>query len=175
MRRLTKFSAIALLAVASACSDRPAPTAAPLLKSAATASSGRAVTVMTRNLSIGADVFAVLTAPPNLVPIAVGIAYNQTVSSNPVARMKSVAAEIAAARPDLVGLQEVEKFMVQSRMAVAVIGGPTTVRQKLSEFVEQTGIDEVIFTSDLYEQADRLRSFELTAAAMKAAALSPVS
>ena len=65
---------------------------------------------------------------------------------------------------------EGEKFMVQSRMAVAVIGGPSTVQHKLSEFIEQTGVDEIIFTSDVYDYGDRLRSFELTATAMRSMA-----
>ncbi len=66
-----------------------------------------------------------------------------------------------------------EKFMVQSRMAVAVIGGPSTAQQKLVEFVEQTSVDEIMFTSDVYDHADRLRSFELTAGAMQSLASAP--
>jgi len=68
-----------------------------------------------------------------------------------------------------------EKFMVQSRMAVAIIGGPSTVQQKLAEFVEQTSVDEIIFTADVYHHADRLRSFELTAEAMLSLATAPAT
>jgi luciferase family oxidoreductase group 1 len=56
-----------------------------------------------------------------------------------------------------------ERFAVESRMAVAVIGGEETVRRKLAEFVRVTGVDEIMFTSDLYEHAARLRSFEIAA------------
>jgi luciferase family oxidoreductase group 1 len=61
---------------------------------------------------------------------------------------------------------EPEKFLVDSRMALAVIGGPETVRQKLARILQDTGADELIFVSDLYEHARRLRSFEIAAEAM---------
>jgi luciferase family oxidoreductase group 1 len=70
---------------------------------------------------------------------------------------------------------EGEKFMVQSRMAVAIVGGPSTVQDKLAEFIEQTGVDEIIFTSDIYDHADRLRSFELTSTAMRSLTPTPVA
>ena len=60
-----------------------------------------------------------------------------------------------------------EKQMVESRLGVAVIGGPETVRQKLAAFLRQTQADEVMITSDVYEHAARLRSFEIAAQAWK--------
>ncbi len=62
---------------------------------------------------------------------------------------------------------EAERFVVQSRFAVAVVGGPETVRRKLANLLQDTGADELIFTSDLYDHALRLRSFEIAADAMK--------
>ena len=62
---------------------------------------------------------------------------------------------------------DAEKFVVTSRLEVAVIGGPQAVRQKLDEFLRRTGVNEVIFTSDLYEHAHRLRSFQIAAEAMR--------
>jgi alkanesulfonate monooxygenase SsuD/methylene tetrahydromethanopterin reductase-like flavin-dependent oxidoreductase (luciferase family) len=50
---------------------------------------------------------------------------------------------------------------------VAAIGSPDTVQQKLARFLSQTNVDELIFTSDLYDHRDRLRSFEIAAEAMK--------
>jgi len=47
------------------------------------------------------------------------------------------------------------------------VGGPETVRQKLSEFIRRTGVDELIFTSDIYEHQRRLRSLEIAATAMQ--------
>ena len=62
---------------------------------------------------------------------------------------------------------EPERFLVESRLDAAVIGGPETVRQKLTRFLIRTNVEEVIFTSDLYDHGDRLRSFEIAAQAMK--------
>ena len=61
---------------------------------------------------------------------------------------------------------EQEKFLVDSRMAIAVVGGPETARQKLAQILRATGADELIFVSDLYDHALRLRSFEIAAEAM---------
>jgi luciferase family oxidoreductase group 1 len=61
---------------------------------------------------------------------------------------------------------DAERAMVEHRLAVAAIGGPGTVRRRLANLLELTRADELIFTSDLYHHADRLRSFELLAAAM---------
>ena len=61
---------------------------------------------------------------------------------------------------------EAEKFLVDSRMAIAVIGGPETVRQKTARILRETGADELIFTSDLYDHALQLRSFEIAREAM---------
>jgi luciferase family oxidoreductase group 1 len=62
---------------------------------------------------------------------------------------------------------EAEKFAVESRLSAAVIGGPETVRQKLAQFLRETDADELIFTSDMYDHARRLESFEIAADAMK--------
>ena len=62
---------------------------------------------------------------------------------------------------------EAEKFLVESRLAVAVIGGPETVRDKLAQLLRETKADELIFTSDLYDHSLRLKSFAIAADAMK--------
>jgi alkanesulfonate monooxygenase SsuD/methylene tetrahydromethanopterin reductase-like flavin-dependent oxidoreductase (luciferase family) len=62
---------------------------------------------------------------------------------------------------------EAEQFAVESRLSVAAIGGPETVRRKLAQLLHETKADEFIFTSDLYDHALRLRSFEIAADAMK--------
>lgn len=61
-----------------------------------------------------------------------------------------------------------ERDVVEAKFAAAIVGGPETVRRKLEAFLEATGADEVIFTSDAYRHADRLRSFEIGAAAVNA-------
>jgi luciferase family oxidoreductase group 1 len=62
---------------------------------------------------------------------------------------------------------EAERYSIELRMGEAVIGGPETVRQKLDAFVRDTAVDEVIFVSDVYDHELRLRSFELTAEALR--------
>jgi endonuclease/exonuclease/phosphatase family metal-dependent hydrolase len=64
--------------------------------------------VMTRNLYLGADLIPLATASPG-APFerAAGAMLNAVRATDPNARMRLVAEEIASARPDLVGLQEV--------------------------------------------------------------------
>lgn len=50
---------------------------------------------------------------------------------------------------------------------LAVVGGPERVRTKLEDLAELTGADEFIFASSFYRQADRLRSLEIVAEAMR--------
>ncbi|QLC73036.1 LLM class flavin-dependent oxidoreductase [Pseudomonas sp. LPB0260] len=62
-----------------------------------------------------------------------------------------------------------EKQAVGDFLGLAVIGGPQKVRARLEVLLEQTGADELIFTGDLYDFDDRLRSFELLAELRQAA------
>jgi luciferase family oxidoreductase group 1 len=62
---------------------------------------------------------------------------------------------------------EGERFLVESRLTVAVIGGPEKVQTRLAELLRETEADELIFTSDVYDHAARLRSFEIASDAMK--------
>ncbi len=56
-----------------------------------------------------------------------------------------------------------EREAVASFLGLAAIGGPQKVRARLEVLLEQTGADELIFTCDLYDFADRLHAFELLA------------
>jgi luciferase family oxidoreductase group 1 len=56
-----------------------------------------------------------------------------------------------------------EQRAVESRLALAVIGGPATVERKLREFLQLTGANELILNSDFYRLEDRLRSYEIVA------------
>ncbi|TWC10759.1 MULTISPECIES: LLM class flavin-dependent oxidoreductase [unclassified Pseudomonas] len=60
-----------------------------------------------------------------------------------------------------------EKEAVGDFLGLAMIGGPQKIRARLEVLIEQTQADELIFTSDLYEHADRLHSYELLAQVMK--------
>jgi luciferase family oxidoreductase group 1 len=68
---------------------------------------------------------------------------------------------------------EAERSLVESTMSVAVIGGPETVQSRLEQLLRETKADELIFTSDLYDHAQRLRSFEIASDAMKRLTIAP--
>jgi luciferase family oxidoreductase group 1 len=56
-----------------------------------------------------------------------------------------------------------ERQAVGEMLGLAMIGGPQKIRAKLELLLEQTEADELIFTGDMYEFADRLRSYEILA------------
>ena len=51
-------------------------------------------------------------------------------------------------------------------LARSVVGGPSAVREGLEALVEETGADELIIVTDIYERSARLRSFEIVASEM---------
>ena len=75
----------------------------------------RAITVMTRNLYLGADLTPVMgAASPEEIAGAVGEAWSRIVLNDLPACAEAIAREIQSTRPDVVGLQEVTKFRIQS-------------------------------------------------------------
>ena len=48
-------------------------------------------------------------------------------------------------------------------LARSIVGSPETVRAGIEALVAETGADELIIVSDVYDHAARLRSFELIA------------
>ena len=56
-----------------------------------------------------------------------------------------------------------EKMQAGRMLACAVVGSPETVRRGLQRFVAETGVDELMVVSSVYDQAARLRSYELLA------------
>lgn len=60
-----------------------------------------------------------------------------------------------------------EREAVGSFLGLAMVGGPEKIRAKLDVLLEQTGADELIFTCDLYEHADRIRSYEILSQVIK--------
>lgn len=59
-----------------------------------------------------------------------------------------------------------ERAAIEHRMQYAAIGSPATIRERLSQFIEQTAADEIILTSQIYDHTARLRSFEIAAAVL---------
>jgi luciferase family oxidoreductase group 1 len=56
-----------------------------------------------------------------------------------------------------------EKAQAMQMLARSIIGSPPTVRAEIDSLVAETGADELIVVSDVYEHTARLRSFELIA------------
>jgi luciferase family oxidoreductase group 1 len=57
----------------------------------------------------------------------------------------------------------VEKAQASAMLTCSFVGSPETVRRGLQNFIEQTGVDELIVASAIYDHAARLRSYELLA------------
>jgi luciferase family oxidoreductase group 1 len=67
-------------------------------------------------------------------------------------------------------LPPADRRMVDEMLSVSAVGSPETVRQGLETIVARTGADELMLTSQIFDHASRLRSYELTAAAQVEAA-----
>lgn len=57
-----------------------------------------------------------------------------------------------------------EKAQAMQMLARSIVGSPATIRAGIDALVAETGADELIIVSDVYDHAARLRSFELIAA-----------
>ena len=68
------------------------------------------LTVMTRNLYVGGDLFLPFVAADPL--LAASTVWGDILASDPAARMAAIADEIRAARPDVVALEEAYHFVV---------------------------------------------------------------
>lgn len=106
----TPFLLVAVLAIA---------IAAPQLAAASSQDSSKGtVTVMTRNLYVGADLAAAeaafLSGDPGTIITAVSELWGKVKFTDFPARAERIASEIAAAKPDLVGLQEAELWRSQT-------------------------------------------------------------
>ena len=100
LKPLLLLAALALLLVPAARAEEPHPFAGD-----------RQVTVMTQNLYLGTDLNPIFGAQslPALLG-AVGAGWAQVQANDFPARAQAIADEIAAAKPDLVGLQEAELY-----------------------------------------------------------------
>ncbi|MBV6320176.1 LLM class flavin-dependent oxidoreductase [Duganella violaceipulchra] len=56
-----------------------------------------------------------------------------------------------------------ERALLDSVLSCSAIGAPDTVRRQLQEFIARTGADELMITSQIFDHAQRLRSYEITA------------
>ncbi len=58
-----------------------------------------------------------------------------------------------------------ERVLADAYRSMQLVGGPSTVRAGIEELAERTAADEVMVTTNLYDHAKRLRSYELLAEA----------
>ncbi|GGE85721.1 LLM class flavin-dependent oxidoreductase [Massilia psychrophila] len=56
-----------------------------------------------------------------------------------------------------------EHGMLEQVLSCSAIGSPDTVRRDLEAFIARTGADELMVTSQIFDQTARLRSYEITA------------
>jgi luciferase family oxidoreductase group 1 len=56
-----------------------------------------------------------------------------------------------------------EQAGVDHAFREAVVGSPETVQRRLAAFLQRTQVDELMVTAAIYDQGDRVRSFELVA------------
>lgn len=117
MKRLM-LAAIAAALVGGCSDDNPLAPMPPVLK------------VMTYNVYLGADESPLLAVPAGQVPLAAAQVWATVRATNFPERAGALARQIARANPDLVGLQEVVLFRVQSPGDAAAAGTTpaTTVR-----------------------------------------------
>jgi endonuclease/exonuclease/phosphatase family metal-dependent hydrolase len=122
IKLLLALAATALLAVPVARAEQPHPF-----------KSDRQVTVMTQNLYLGTDLNPIFGAPslPALFA-AVGAGWAQVQANDFPARAQAIADEIAAAKPDLVGLQEAELY----RTDVPPDGSATPAETVAYDFIQ---------------------------------------
>ncbi len=63
----------------------------------------------------------------------------------------------------LQSLDPMKRSMVQDSITCAAIGNPEQVQEQLEAFIDRTTADELIITSQSYDHAARLRSYEIVA------------
>jgi luciferase family oxidoreductase group 1 len=56
-----------------------------------------------------------------------------------------------------------ERGMLDAVLSCSAIGAPDTVAAQLKAFIERTGANELMITSQIFDHAARLRSYEITA------------
>ena len=58
-------------------------------------------------------------------------------------------------------LHPAEQLMLDEMLRYTAVGSPGSVAQKLRDIIEETGADELMITSQIYDHGARLKSFEI--------------
>ncbi|MGG3640210.1 LLM class flavin-dependent oxidoreductase [Bacillus gobiensis] len=64
-------------------------------------------------------------------------------------------------------MSDYEKQALEQQLGSSIAGSPETVKDKLQNFSNETGADEMIINGQIYDHKARLRSFEIVAEVMK--------
>jgi luciferase family oxidoreductase group 1 len=56
-----------------------------------------------------------------------------------------------------------ERALLEQVLSASAVGSPETVARELKAFIDSTGADELMITSQIFEHTARLRSYEITA------------
>jgi alkanesulfonate monooxygenase SsuD/methylene tetrahydromethanopterin reductase-like flavin-dependent oxidoreductase (luciferase family) len=67
--------------------------------------------------------------------------------------------------PDLRGLME--NPALQQMLKYSFVGNRETVRKKTEAFLAQTGVNEIMVVSNIYDHEDRIKSYRIFAEIMK--------
>jgi luciferase family oxidoreductase group 1 len=59
-----------------------------------------------------------------------------------------------------------ERFLIKTKLALSIVGGPETVERGLTKFLDETKADEIMINSDTYDHVHRLKSYELVSEIM---------
>ena len=62
-----------------------------------------------------------------------------------------------------------EKAQVSQMLGCSIVGSPATIRDGIARFVEDTGADELMIVSDVFEANARFRSYEIIADVVRSA------
>jgi endonuclease/exonuclease/phosphatase family metal-dependent hydrolase len=127
MRRCILF--VTAAALFTACDSDPLAVPTDSLESAT------ALRVMTRNMYLGADLDPIFAAPADQLPIVAGQVWARIQASDLPRRAGAIADEIIRNSPDVVGLQEVVQYRVQSP-GDAVLGGATLATANKFDFLQ---------------------------------------
>ncbi|AKJ28600.1 LLM class flavin-dependent oxidoreductase [Caldimonas brevitalea] len=60
-------------------------------------------------------------------------------------------------------LEPAAQALLDQVLSCSAVGSPDTVRRQMADFIERTGADELMITSQVYDPGARLRSYEITA------------
>ncbi len=141
--RAAVLALLVLPVLAAGCIEQPGITD-PLVQSedagefpgSSSVSTGIPLRVMSRNLYLGGDIGPILGASdPAQIPLRVAQTWATIQATDFPERARLVAAEVAASRPDVIGLQEVALFRTQSP-GDFLVGNPQSADQVAFDYLE---------------------------------------